>query len=300
LKKCIFIILVIIFLTACDKIIENEDHTQQVSPTNTLENEQSTNEGITTPVLVKNLLMGGIANGKWMQPEEFFNSGIVNMDGFEYEVYSNDRNIGTAIGKQPTNWMSGESIQGDKYDGDFCIVELYDKNNQAISYDIALKAEWNLFPQSYTEESTNQENYVNLVKSYLEDYGVESPETTIKQIISVDLEGDKTEEMLIAADNTIEDQFEQVKKGDNAVLLFRKVVDGEVIDQIVEEDIKLKEEEHSSFYRTLFRVETIADLDGDSVMEIIVRSWYYEGEGWSIYKLIDSRLELVASNGLGA
>jgi hypothetical protein len=91
-----------------------------------------------------------------------------------------------------------------------------------------------------------------------------------------------------------------VKKGDNAVLVFRKVVDGEVINQIVEQDIRLNDDEYASLYRVLFRVETIADLDGDSVMEVIVRSWYYEGEGWSIYKLINYQLELVASNGLGA
>ena len=251
-------------------------------------------------MLVKDLFVGGIANGKWMQNEEFFNSGLVNFDGFEYEVYSDDINMGTAIGGLPTNWMTGETIQGDKYDDTFCIVELYDKNNKTIDYDIALKADWDLFPQAYTEQSADQESFVNLVKEYLVDYGIETPETSIKQIISVDLEGDGTDEMLIAANNTIDDQFEEVEKGDNALLIFRKIVDGEVIDQIVEKDIRLEEEEYPSIYRVLFRVETIADLDGDSVMEVIIRSWYYEGEGWSIYKLIDGCLELVASNGLGA
>ena len=321
MKKYIIIILAIIFLTACDKILEIENDTPQVTPTHSTENDQTINEDIATPqviptystendqtinediatpVLVKNLFLGGLSNGKWMQRDEFFNSGIVKFDGFEYDVYSNNINIGTAIGRLPANWISGELIQGDKYEEDFSILEIYDKNNQAISYDIAIKAEWNLFPQSYTEQSTEQESYTTLVKNYLVECGIESPKTSIKQIISVDLEGDGTEEVLIAADNTIDDQFEQVKKGDNAVLIFRKVVEGEVIDQIVEQDIRLNEEEYSSYYRILYRVETIADLDGDSVMEVIVRSWYYEGEGWSIYKLIHNRLELVASNGIGA
>lgn len=50
----------------------------------------------------------------------------------------------------------------------------------------------------------------------------------------------------------------------------------------------------------LFSVDSIADLDGDGIMELIISSQYYEGFGWSIYKLIDKRLELVASNGMGA
>jgi hypothetical protein len=308
-------ILALLFLSACDKDTENVNYEPQISPTQIVDSptqivdsptqieeiDKAINVGIiTTPVLVKDLFMGGLSNGEWMQQDEFFNSGVVSLDGFEYDVYANDMKIGTAIGRQPTNWMSGEPIQGDKYEEGFSIVELYDENNQAINYDIAIQAEWNLFPRSYTEQNSEQENYVNLVKDYLLENGIESPETSIKQIVSVDLEGDGTEEMLIAADNTIDDQFEQVKKGDNAVLVFRKVVDGEVIDQIVEQDIRLEDDEYPSLYRVLLRVETIADLDGDSVMEVIVRSWYYEGEGWSIYKLIDNRLELVSSNGLGA
>lgn len=114
------------------------------------------------------------------------------------------------------------------------------------------------------------------------------------------MDDDGTDEMIIAADNTINDQFEQVKIGDNAVLVFRKVVDGEMKDQIVNEDIRLEDDEYASLYRVLSRVETIADLDGDGIMEVIVRSWYYEGEEWSIYKLIDNRLELLTSNGFGA
>lgn len=300
MKKSIIILLVIIFLISCNKTSKNENYEPQVNPTNSAEKNQTIYENITTPVLVKDLFLGGISDGKWLQREEFFNSGIVDFDGFEYDVYSKDINTGMATGRQPTNWMSGESIQGDKYEEDFCIIELYDEKNQTVSYDIALKSEWNLFPRSYKEQSTEQEDYTTLVNNYLVEYGIENPDTSIKQIISVDLEGDGTEEILIAADNTIDDQFGQVRKGDNAVLIFRKVVDGEVKDQIVEQDIRLNDDENPSYYRVLFRVETIADLDGDNVMEIIVRSWYYEGEAWSIYKLIDDRLELVASNGLGA
>ena len=68
---------------------------------------------------------------------------------------------------------------------------------------------------------------------------------------------------------------------------------------MIDKHILLEDVQETSIYRLLFRVETFADLDGDGVLEVIVRDWYYEGEGWSVYKLIDNRLVLVASNGAG-
>ncbi|TAH64515.1 MAG: hypothetical protein EWM47_12415 [Anaerolineaceae bacterium] len=82
--------------------------------------------------------------------------------------------------------------------------------------------------------------------------------------------------------------------------MFRKYVDGEAVDQVLLEHIIIEDPEYPSPYRLLFSVDSIADLDGDGIMELIVFSQYYEGLGWSIFKLIDNNLELVASNGLGA
>lgn len=82
--------------------------------------------------------------------------------------------------------------------------------------------------------------------------------------------------------------------------MLRRYVDGKAIDQVLEQHIILEEPEFPSPYRLLYSVDTIADLDGDGIMEVIVFTQYYEGLGWSIYKLIDDRLELVASNGIGA
>lgn len=41
------------------------------------------------------------------------------------------------------------------------------------------------------------------------------------------------------------------------------------------------------------------DLDGDGIMEVIIKGWYYEGEYYQVYKLIDDELEAVAVNGFG-
>lgn len=255
---------------------------------------------ITTPILVKDILIGGLSNGMWMRIDDFYNSGAVDFEGFEYDLYSNNVKTGTAIGGQLTNWITGEKLLGEEYDYGYSIVEFYNDDNQVIDYDIAIKADWNLYPRSYSEDSKEEDNYTNIVKDYLIESGIEEPNTTVKQIVNVDLEGDGTDEILIVADNKNDDSFDEVKIGDNALLIFRKYVDGKAVDQILEQHIIIDEPEYPSPYRLLYGVDTIADLDGDGIMEIIVQSSYYEGFGWTIYKLIDNRLEIVASNGVGA
>jgi hypothetical protein len=268
---------------------------------NIAENENDKkNEDITTPLLVQDLLIGGLNKGEWMYYDEFYNSGAVNFEGYEYDVYSNNSKVATAKGSLPMNWMTGDTLLGTEYEFGYCIIELYENDNRIDDFDIALKADWDLFPRLYNEDNSENTYYTDLVKNYLIECGIEKPDTTVKQSIRVDLEGDGTDEILINADNKIEGSFDEVKKGDNAVLIFRKFVDGKAIDQILEQYIITEEPEYPSPYRLLYGVETIADLDGDGIMEIIVENSYYEGFGWSIYKLIDNRLELVASNGIGA
>jgi hypothetical protein len=314
LKKIVAIIISLLFLVGCSENQLVAPPEISVSPTAALNDESSktqdsatpaiTEEGknheVTTPILINGLLVGGIIKGKWMQYDEFYNSGVISFDGYHYDVYTNDTEKGTATGGFPIHSKSGEILQGDKYMPEFNIIDLYDENHQKVEYDIALNTDWDVFPRSYSNQSANQKNYHDLVEDLLSKEGLKNPDTALKQVIRVDLEGDGTEEVLITADNTADDKFEQVMKGDNAIVVFRRLVNGKTADQVVEKDIRIENEEEASIYRLLYRIETFADLDGDGILEVIIKSWYYEGEGWSVYKLIENRLELVASNGSGA
>jgi len=298
LKRLIAVIIIILLLIGCSDNQLVYPIEKNVS-SSTTQNDEKRND-ITTPILIKGFFVGGLNKGKWMHYDEFYNSRVVNFDGYHYDVYVNDTKKGNATGGLPINSKSGETLKEDKYIPEFDIIDLYDENNQNVDYDIAINADWNIYPRSYRNQSTNQKSYNDLVKNLMIKEGLKNPDTTLKQVIKVDLDGDGTEEVLITADNTINDKFEQVTKGDNAIFIFRKLVNGKVVDQVVEKDIRLENEEVVSLYRLLFRIETFSDLDGDGIMEVIIKSWYYEGEGWFVYKLIDNRLELVASNGSGS
>ena len=278
-----------------DLTIEKEENKSQETQ---IPSNSNTND-ITTPVLIKGFLLGGLSKGTWMKNDELYNSKIVKLDAFKYDVYKNDKMAGTAYGSMPINPMTGDILKGDKYVEDYNVVDLHDAKNKNIDYDIAIKANWNLFPRKYKNQSTKQKTYDSLVRKILEEAGLVKPVTSLKQVIRVDLDGDGAEEVLISADNTVNDQFNEVKKGDNSIVIFRKIVDGKVIDKVVEADIRLEDEKYASIYRLLFRIQTIADLDGDGIMEVIIRHWYYEGESWGIYKLKDNKLVMVAINGFG-
>lgn len=252
-----------------------------------------------TPVLIKGLLIGGLHQGEWMPYDDFYTAGIVDFDGFVYDVYVDDTLTGQAEGGLPLSFLTGEPVEPDGDLSEMADVPLYDDNQDKVVYDMAIRADWDLFPRGYESRDTDHPEYLGLAEDMIAAEGVEDPVTEVKQVISVDLDGDGTDEVLIAADNTNDGQFEGVGKGDNAVLLFRKIVDGQPVDQLVDSYILTEDLDYASVYRLLYEVMTCADLDGDGTLEVVVKSWYYEGVTYSVYKLTNDQLELMVSNGVG-
>lgn len=252
-----------------------------------------------TPVLIKGLLIGGLNQGEWMNYDDFYSAGIVDLDGFVYDVYVGDELAGKAQGELPVSFLTGEPVAPDGDLNELADVKLYDENQNQVVYDMAISADWDLFPRGYQSLDTDQPEYLSLAEEMIAGEGVADPVTELKQVISVDLDGDGTDEILIAADNTVDGQFEQVGKGDNAVLIFRKMIDGQPVDQLVDSYILTEDLDYASVYRILYETMTCADLDGDGVLEVVIKSWYYEGVTYSVYKLVGDHLELAASNGVG-
>jgi hypothetical protein len=252
-----------------------------------------------TPILIGGFLIGGLIDGAWYSPEDFYNRKAVEMDGFEYEVYVDDKKTGVFKGSKPIYPITGDELEEEKYDLEYALVELYNEDKQRVDYDLALKPNWSLFPRGYKRQSTNQPVYEEILKDVLIQQGLESPISEIKEIIRADLDGDGAEEVIMTASNANENEFGEIKKGDNAIVIFRNVVRGKVQQQVLDQYLLIKEPEQSTMYRVLFETAQIADLDGDGIMEVIIRSWYYEGEHYSVFKLINNRLERVAINGWG-
>ncbi len=274
---------------------------EELEPTSVPEDTQVEDDqnAVTTPVLIRGALVGGLIQGEWLDADAFYKSGAVDFDGYRYDVYGDDKFMGEALGGPLMSFQTGERLEldGDVYDS---YVDLYGDDGQEVPFDIALQGDWDLYPRTYTGQDTDPEEYLALAKSLLAQEGLADPVTYLHQVVTVDLDGDGTSEVLIAADHTMTgDEYPETKKGDNAILIFRRMNGEQAIDQTVDAYIVPEDPEYLTNYRIHFSVMSCADLDGDGCLEVI--AWRYNAWGveYNVYKLAGDQLVRVASHDLG-
>ena len=310
MKKLTAILIALLFLIGCaDRSPEGPGESATPSGTAMLETPSPAptpsptpvvaRPDVTTPVLIGGLLVGGLDHGEWTDYKDFYQSQAVDFDGFVYDVYVDGERIGEAQGALPENFLTGEPIDPEGDLSGLSDVNVYDENGKNMDYDIAISADWNLFPRAYAEQSADTSEYQTLVEDLLAQEGLADPVTALRQVVTVDLDGDGTEEVLISADSTPDDQFDKPEKGDNALLVLRKIIDGQPVDWIAASNIMVRDPISDFPYRDSYTVESCADLDGDGILEVVVKRTQYEGSIFSIYKLTGDRLTRVASNGAG-
>lgn len=141
---------------------------------------------------------------------------------------------------------------------------------------IGVNGSWNAQPRLPKIQSTDQQEYRNIVSNYLKAAGVSNPKVTIFQLLRVDLDGDGTEEVLIAAnskDNPLSSHF--LGRGDFSVVLLRRVVRGRAQTIPIVSEIELKNHKDPIQTGQWHHKETVAailDLNGDGRMEVITTS----------------------------
>jgi hypothetical protein len=148
---------------------------------------------------------------------------------------------------------------------------------------IAVSANWHALPRTPSVLSTQQWVYRDLVAKWLRAQGIVDPLVNITQILRVDLEGDKTDEVLIAA-NLLRGDGASARPGDYSVVLLRKIMKGEV------QSIPVVEE----YYFTgcvgectpaAHRVAALLDMNGDGVIEIVLAWRDYKRRGKTVYRV---------------
>ena len=262
---------------------------------------------VTTPVLLRGALVGGLVRGEWLPADAVYQSGAVDFDGYRYDVYSNRAYEGEATGGPFSTFFGDTPIgpDGDIYNSD---TELVGDDQEMMYSSIALSADadWDLYPRAYAEQFayneqiTGSAEYQALAETMLVQAGLADPVTELRQVVTVDLDGDGTDEVLLAADNMPPDNGTMPGKGDNAILVFRRMNGDQAIDQTVDSYIYLEDSEPVT--KISIWVPDCVDLDGDGSLEVIAYRTGNDGMAavtCSVYKLIDGQLVLVASNGLG-
>jgi hypothetical protein len=166
-------------------------------------------------------------------------------------------------------------------------------------FGVAISADWVLAPH-LVEETTDDGTYATLASELLAARGLTVASPLIKQVIRFDLEGDGVNEVIVVAEDVPGDLL--AEEGDYSIAFLQKVVEGEAATSVIGESVVLAPDEGETPFVLSFTVAAIADMNGDSAMEIVLDSAYYEGVGVEVWEYVNDDIGPMAqvSAGCGA
>ncbi|MGH8928748.1 MAG: FG-GAP repeat domain-containing protein, partial [Acidimicrobiia bacterium] len=223
---------------------------------------------------------------EWFTPER--TADIPMAGGEEYHVVSLDQPLTTTIGSGPMLCEPSQTPVMEFFPplpGEFGGVGA-----------IAMLASWQLRPRAVVVSEQVSADHRQAAIDVIDSMGIDDPDPPVTQSITVDLDGDGLEEVVLVLQRLPDDLIGH--PGDYSVVLFRKVIEGEWRTAIVERSTGVAD----SPYILSHSIPAVADLNGDGPMEIVVDAAYYEGAGTVAYEYLDDDLGLVAviSGGCGA
>lgn len=151
------------------------------------------------------------------------------------------------------------------------------------------------FPRPVKVLSNSNPVYVSALKSYLHGHGVTST-ARLTQVLSVDLDGDGTQEILLEGsnrDDLLQDMHDS-KRGDYSIVLLRYVRGGKVVDKPL-----LFDHGKNGDMNFMDKIIAIGDFDGDGTMDVVVTTSYYEGSAAQLLRFKGGHVTKLAENGDG-
>ncbi len=151
---------------------------------------------------------------------------------------------------------------------------------------VAVNATWNPVPRppAVLDPATATAEDLQIVQDQLTGAGIGTAPVAIAQLLRVDLDGDGTDETVIAAEHPSLSLSEGPRAGWYSMVLLRSVIGGIATTSVIASDVRLVDDDsYPSAVR--FRVDAIADLNGDGRSEIVVGDREFEGTGASVAAL---------------
>jgi hypothetical protein len=162
---------------------------------------------------------------------------------------------------------------------------------------VAVTGDWPLQPRPVAAVGIDAPVYQAVGESLLAGRpDIDPTNGEVVQVLRVDLDGDGTEEVLVSFRYLSAPDFGAV--GDFSIVYARFVrLDGSVDDQIVWEHLVPDSPTFPAVGRA--SVAAVADLNGDGVMEVAIRSVFWEYVGILIYEMNWAGLVGVMGGGCG-
>ncbi|MCU1368233.1 MAG: hypothetical protein JWL72_132 [Ilumatobacteraceae bacterium] len=170
----------------------------------------------------------------------------------------------------------------------------YDPNPQAF----AVNATWNLFPRPVTQLDTSNAEYTDIVRQQLIADGLPSPNVRLDQLIRTDLDGDGTDEVLIAASHPDLDTGLPARAGWFSIVMLRQVVGATVQTTELASDIHLTDDPDGGLPNTAqYGFDAVADFNGDGHSEFSVWGTFWEGAAETVYTFVPGAEPVIAVEG---
>lgn len=229
-------------------------------------------------------LLGARVNGTWREGQHI--AARVRA-GQRYRVLGRAGLLGVSTGSRPG---ANEDVCTETFQ-----VELSPEREAG---EIAVGGTWNPQPRRVTWLSpAAASGYAGAVRQVVQQHGIRNPVARVTAAIRADLDGDGTEEVVIAATRSAESLGWEARAGDYSIVFARKLVAGSV------RTILLEQEYHPRASATAvpneYALAGVWDLDGDGRLEIVVRGRYYEGDWTTIHGLRGTMAQKLVSAGCG-
>ena len=237
------------------------------------------------------ILLGGSRDGEWLTAAEV---APALKGGERYSLYGLNGEVGEANGGAPKT--HGQPCPDTVY------VEMSpperENEGELPVYMVAVTGGWDAVPRKPKRFLTNQPAYHEAAAVFLREHGIAEPDVRLTQAIRVDLDGDGTDEVLVAGTRRRTADPGGVEPGDYSYVFLRKLDGGKVSTVALLTDIHPDPRPENISYR--FDVMAVMDLNGDGVMEIVIQSEYYEGSAATVFTVEGPTVTQVLIDGCGA
>ena len=230
-------------------------------------------------------LAGGTENGRWLNAKQTA-AKLKKENEFVLIGWRGAEEGGVSLGK-----MSEPEIPCEE----FYPVELELKKDSGVA--LGTSAKWNPVPRIPAPIDANNRTYKNAVADVLKSKGIAKTIIKITEAYRIDLDADGREEVVLAATYYKNGLSSSARIGDYSFILLRKIVNGKVQNILVGGDFITKNIDFGAPNEV--KLSTIADLNGDGKMELIIYGRYYEGHWVEIIEVKGNSPTKVLETGCG-
>lgn len=156
---------------------------------------------------------------------------------------------------------------------------------------VGANADWNLVPRVPKQIRVTDKTYRKIVADFLRTKGITRTKINLSQIVQIDLEGDGQTEVLITGNFYKRGIMEAQTTGDYSFALLRKVVKGRARNILIEGEFFTKRDYYDPPNER--KILAVADLNGDGRMEIVLDTFYYEGNWKQVFEIKGTKLSKV-------